>query len=213
MSSDDPTPPDGPPRERVVLDPVLAELRRRHPDVDVVVLPPGDAGGPGAGADPGTPALEPRPADRETALRVAHHVDTVLEAVLAGLVARGVYDGTEAPTGRGRGWTGRGDDPDGATYTASVGFAAADPDAARHVLEQVGDLLLANGHDARAVVGRRVRLLSSDGRSVVDAEATGSHVRVEVRSLPLLLGRDDLVAVRQRTREGTQEGTQEGRSS
>jgi len=166
-------------------DPILAELRRRHPDVRVVLLPP-----------PGPTVPDPAevaPLDVDDVRARALHVREVLDSVMLRLVATGRWPADEAPTRSTSHWVER---PDGAVHTLAVGLDLPDAETATATLEDVGDLLLARGFDARPVAGRRARLLASDEYCLLDAEAREHTLRVSVESLPAPVTADDLRRLR-----------------
>jgi hypothetical protein len=155
-------PPDAP------LDAFFAPVRRRHPDVDIVVLPPQD------------PAPSTQPIDEE-------QVDATLDRVAgtAGLVWNAALRTTAAPE------AGLGFGPDEGTVVASA-HASATPADGRGALVALRGLLEGAGWRVRQHAGTVERLSGARGDVRVQAsysESTGA-LRLEVRSEPMYVGRD-----------------------
>lgn len=148
-------------------DPFLRTLRARHPDVDVVVLPPAVA----------APAEEPA-AVREQARHVVARARATLAAVSAriGREPSAAVDlwSSHDRTGRRR-------------RIARAAFDELEPGVPVALLREVGDALLALGWDARPYADGSPRLRAVMQDLVCEAEATGQSVVVEVTSVPLPL--------------------------
>jgi hypothetical protein len=147
------------------LDPLFRVLRERHPDVDLVILPPA------------TPApVDEDPVVRSRARDLVAAVGATVDEVLA---RTGIQ-----PTARVEFWSSNGRDGSRSRIARAgvLELAAGSPGP---LLEQVGDALLALGWDARPYADGSRRLRGVLGDLVCEAEATESSVTFEVRSLPL----------------------------
>lgn len=149
------------------LDAFFAPVRRRHPDVDLVVLP----------AESSAPSTEPLPEER---------VDATLErvAVTAGRVWAAAAEGTATPPARlvfG---------PDEGTVVASGRSSSTTPDGLGALVALRG-ALEGEGWKVRRLEGAVERISGVQGDLRVQAsyaERTGALL-LEVRSEPMYVGR------------------------
>lgn len=150
---------------------MLRGLRRRHPDVDVVVLPELPAA-----VDPSTPAeAQDLLARGRSALS---HVEERLR---------------REPSARVELWW-RQDRPDVHRLVVRESFRDLDPDDAVQLLRDLGDALLDHGWSAGPATAPvpALEAASAEGDLEVSARVVGGAVDVELVSTPLRLAREQL---------------------
>ena len=157
-------------------EPYFRVLRERHPDVDLVILPPIDTDRPDlplATSD-----------DVATTVRTARAaLDALLEAV-----------GHPAPDARHEAWRFE-DSAFVRTFVVRAALRGLPDGAARPLLRHIGDTLLAQGWDARAVANRPAELVASDGRHLLDAEVVASSIDIRLESMSLAAAPETIDAV------------------
>jgi hypothetical protein len=156
-------------------DPFFGVLRRRHPDVDLVMLPPLSAEPPaGAAAFPAR------------ARAVEQHAVRALEALWDRLGVRPVgvsaHWWAQARTGTHR-------------HVVRATVTGLSADDTTPLLRDLGDALLALGWDARPAGGARPRIVARVAGLVLTAVAEDTSVPVEVVSSPLVLTAETLAAL------------------
>lgn len=148
-------------------DPFFRVLRERHPDADLVVLPPA------------APAPDDEPAEvRERARELVATARATLDSVFRRIgrepsVAVDLWSSHDR-TGRRR-------------RIARAAVHDLDPGAPVALLREVGDALLALGWDARPYADGSPRLRAVRDGLVCEARAFGQALAVEVTSAPLPL--------------------------
>lgn len=152
------------PEELVAADPMMRVLRERHPDVDIVLLPPQDLAPP---AVPPTPGGACRALQRHT-LAVA---DTLADRV-----------GHEPAHRLGFWWPQS--HPLVHRWVVRVDFTVADGSGVE-LLREVSRTLLGLGWDARPAADGSARMRALSGPLELLAEATAEHVQVSVMTAPL----------------------------
>lgn len=141
-----------------ITDPFFRALRQRHPDVDVVMLPPQPT------TPPGLPA-----AGVEDCLASAHHVDEVLGSLLVRL---------EGQPGRRLAFWWEQDHPLVRRRVAAATLTGLEDGV--EALRRLGDALLELGWDTRPVGDDPPRLRAVAGPVEVRASAGGDRLSVEV---------------------------------
>lgn len=143
-------------------EPFFRVVRDRHPDVDLVILPPIDA---------------PDPNQIETPLddvrTIAAHTRDSLATVL-------VAAGHSSSTVSGESWPYL-NSPIARRLKIRASIRDLGDDVVP-VLRRIGDELLAMGWDARPVVDESPRLMASDGKHLLEANAVGPNVDLWIDS-------------------------------
>lgn len=155
------------PTDPVRRDPFWRELRRRHPDVDVVVLPERPTEPP-----PGPPAF---PAQ---ARAVQQHASRALAALWDRLGLR--------PTSRSGHWWAQAR-PGVHRHVLRTTAADLPPDDVVPLMRDLGDALLDLGWDARPAEGSRPRIVARVAELELAAVAGTDSISVEVVSAPMTL--------------------------
>lgn len=161
-------------------EPFFRILHERHPDVDLVILPPTDSPDPDQ-------SLASADEVRQTATAARSAFDRVLAAA-----------GHPDPASRHESW--RFDDSRVIRTFVSRAtiWSLADHEAAISLLRDIGDALLAQGWDARAVVSSRApELLASDGRHLLNAKVVVTSVTLRIESASIAASPETIDAVRE----------------
>lgn len=146
-------------------EPFFRVLRERHPDVDLVILPPIDA----------------PPPDQE--LASVGDVFAVAEAARAALDR--LFAGVEqAPAARHEAWRFE-NSAAVRTFVIRASLRGLPDGAAVPLLREMGDTLLAQGWDARAVEGAAAEILASDGRHLLDVEVVAGSIDLRMESVSI----------------------------
>lgn len=143
-----------------LADPFFRPLRLAHPDVDIVLLPPPGAVGPG---------LAPAGPGQVRALR--RHAAAVLDALVSRL-------GRDASDVGGYWWTQA--HPDVHRWVLTASFADLGPGGGVALLRRIGDTLLDLGWDARPAADGRPRLRGVAGPVELVASAYDDAVAVTI---------------------------------
>lgn len=147
-------------------EPFFRVLRDRHPDVDLVILPPIEA----------APDQALAPVDEVVA--VARAARAALDELLAAI-------GQPQPDARHDGWRAA-DSPFVHTYVVRAALRGIAEGEAVPVLRTIGDTLLAQGWDARQALDRAAGIVAGDGRHVIEAEVVATSIDLRLESRPLV---------------------------
>jgi hypothetical protein len=162
-------------------EPYFRVLREQHPDVDLVILAPVDA------AQPDLPFAASE--DVATTVRTARAaLDALLEAI-----------GHPAPDARQEAWRFE-NSAFVRTFVVRASVRGLREGEARPLLRRIGDTLLAQGWDARAVVNRPAELLASDGRHLIDVEVVAGSIDIRLESMSLAAAPETIDAVTEAVR-------------
>jgi hypothetical protein len=162
--------------DAVDRDPLLGELHRRHPDVDILVLPPQRV-----------PVPLPPPASLDEAVDLAERCRAAIEGATAGLRTGPV------PAL----WWRQGLDGSHRHVTRTSALELDDP---MGVLADLAQRLGDDGWRVRRLLDPRPRVEADRGPVRLRADAFPSAVQVEVVSVPLVLDEALLRALRARAR-------------
>jgi hypothetical protein len=157
-------------------EPYFRVLRELHPDVDLVILPPADAAQP------------------DLSLAASEDVATTVHAARAALDALLEAIGHPAPDARHEAWRFE-NSPFVRTFVVRASVRGLPEGEARPLLRRIGDTLLAQGWDARAVADRPAELLASDGRHLLDAEVVAGSIDIRLESMSLAAAPETIEAV------------------
>lgn len=148
-------------------EPFFRVLRERHPDADLVILPPIEA-------TPPDQALAPV----DEVVAVARAARTALDELLAAI-------GQPQPDARHDGWRAA-DSPFVTTYVARAALRGIPDGEAIPLLRTIGDTLLAQGWDARQALDRAAGIVAGDGRHVIEAEVVAGSIDLRLDSRPVV---------------------------
>ncbi|MRJ78007.1 hypothetical protein GEV29_15830 [Aeromicrobium sp. SMF47] len=157
-------------------EPLFRVLREQHPDVDLVILPPVDAAQP------------------EQSLAAAPDVATTVRAARAALDGLLEAIGHPDPDARHEAWRFE-NSAFVRTFVVRASLRGLPEGEAVPLLRRIGDTLLAQGWDARAVVDRPAELLASDGRHLLDAEVAAGSIDLRLESMSLAAAPETIDAV------------------
>lgn len=156
------------PEDPVAADPMMRILRERHPDVNIVLLPPVE------------PILDQPSATAAQCRALQQHADTVL-ATLSLHVER-------EPSTRVDYWWSQ-NHPEVRRWVTAAGFADLGDDALP-MLRDVGNLLVRLGWEPRPAADGSARLRGVAGPFELIASAVGDAVSITITSDPLYIPSD-----------------------
>lgn len=151
------------PPDPALADPMMRELRERHPDVDIVMLPPV------------APLTEPS-ATRAQCLARMQHAQRVLDTLSERL--------DREPTARTDYWWGQGH-PDVRRWVTAAGYRDLGDRGAVPFLRRLADTLVQLGWDPRPAADGSPRVRGVAGPFELIARAAGDTVSVTITSDPL----------------------------
>ncbi|PUA79020.1 hypothetical protein [Nocardioides currus] len=152
------------PEDAVAADPMMRVLRERHPDVDIVLLPPVE------------PILDRPSATWAQCRALQHHADTVLATLSLNL-------GHEPATRVDYWWSQA--HPEVRRWVTAASYADLGDDGARALLRALGNLLVRLGWEPRPAADGSPRLRGVAGPFELIASAADDAVSVNITSDPL----------------------------
>lgn len=152
-----------PPTDPALADPMMHELRERHPDVDIVLLPPV------------APLTEPS-ATRAQCLARMQHAGRVLDTVSDRL--------DREPTARTDYWWSQ-QHPEVRRWVTAAGYGDLGDEGAVPFLRRLADTLVHLGWDPRPAADGSPRVRGLAGPFELVARAAGDTVSVTITSDPL----------------------------
>lgn len=155
-----------PAEDRVAADPMMRTLRERHPDVNIVLLPPVE------------PILDRPSATPAQCRAVQHHADTVLATVSLNL--------EREPTSRVDYWWSQ-SHPEMRRWVTAASYGDLGAEGALPLLRTLGNLLARLGWEPRPAADGSPRVRGVAGPFELIASATGDAVSVNITSEPLYI--------------------------
>jgi hypothetical protein len=151
------------PPDPALADPMMRALRERHPDVDIVLLPP-------------VPPLDEPPATPAQCRSRMQHADRVLATLTERLAVE--------PTARTDYWWGQ-DHPEVRRWVTSASWGETGEEGAVPLLRRLADTLVHLGWEPRPAADGSPRVRGEAGPFELVAEATTDAVSVTITSDPL----------------------------